>query len=174
MPRIHLQTPDGNAFEAELTSAHMTVGRTEGNDLEIPDGSVSSSHGEFTQEHGEWVFTDLGSTNGTKVNGERVERVELGHGATFEIGSVAVTFYDDAPVVAEPKRGASSPATAPRTSTAAAGGFGSTPIEKAARTGFGPKAKKKDGPRTLVTVLGVVGLLSALAVSFLLFSGGLH
>ena len=83
MARITLQTPDGNAFEAELTAATMTVGRADDNDLEIPDGSVSSHHGQFANEDGQWVFTDLGSTNGTKINGERVERVELGDGATF-------------------------------------------------------------------------------------------
>ncbi len=170
MPRITLQTPDGQAFEAELTADLMTVGRTEDNDMEIPDGSVSSHHGQFTNEGGHWVFTDLGSTNGTKVNGERVERVELGHGATFEIGSVTATFYEEAAAAAPARSGG----TAPRTSTAAAGGFGSTPIERSARTGFGPKVKAKDGPRSMIMVVGVIGLLSALGVGFLLFSGGLH
>ncbi|MDB6140117.1 MAG: hypothetical protein JWO94_3189 [Verrucomicrobiaceae bacterium] len=170
MPRINLQTPDGQAFEAELTADLMTVGRTEDNDLEIPDGSVSSHHGQITNEGGHWVFTDLGSTNGTKVNGERVERVELGHGAAFEIGSVAAVFYEDAVQAAPASRGG----TAPRTSTAAAGGFGTTPIERSARTGFGPKVKAKDGPRTMIMTLGVIGLLAAVGVGFLLFSGGLH
>ena len=176
MPRITIQTPDGQAFEAELTSALMTVGRTEDNDLEIPDGSVSSHHGQFSNEGGHWVFADLGSTNGTKVNGERVDRVELEHGATFEIGSVTAVFYDDAPVApsAPTRGGGGAPAaTAPRTTTAAAGGFGSTPIERAARTGFGPKVKAKDGPRSAIMALGVVGLLAALGMAFMLFNQGL-
>ena len=172
MPRITLKTPDGQAFEAELTADLMTVGRTEDNDMEIPDGSVSSHHGQFTNEGGHWVFTDLGSTNGTKVNGERVDRVELGHGASFEIGSVAATFYEDAAAPAAPSRSGGN--TVPRTSTAAAGGFGSTPIERSARLGFGPKAKAKDGPRTMIMTLGVFGLVVTLGVGFLLFSGGLH
>ncbi len=175
MPRITLQTPDGQAFEAELTADLMTVGRTEDNDMEIPDGSVSSHHGQFTNEGGHWVFTDLGSTNGTKVNGERVDRVELGHGASFEIGSVAATYYDDAAAPAAPSRsGGGSANTAPRTSTAAAGGFGSTPIERSARTGFGVKVKAKDGPRTMIMALGVLSLVVTLGVAFVLFSGGLR
>ncbi len=169
MARITLQTPDGNAFEAELTSAVMSVGRTEDNDLQIPDGSVSSRHGQFSNEGGQWIFTDLGSTNGTKVNGERVERVELGEGANFEIGSVAVVFHDDAPVAVPAARGG----TAPRTSTAASGGFGNTPIERAARTGFGAKVKEKDGPRTMLMVLGIVSLLVTLGVAGVLYSQGL-
>ena len=169
MPRITLQTPDGQAFEAELNADLMTVGRVEGNDLEIPDGSVSSHHGQFTNEGGHWVFTDLGSTNGTKVNGERVDRVELGHGASFEIGSVAAVFYEDAAEAVPASRGG----TAPRTSTAASGGFGTTPIERSARTGFGPKVKAKDGPRSLLMAVGVLGLLAAVGVGFMIFSGGL-
>lgn len=176
MPRITIQTPDGQALEAELTAALMTVGRTEDNDLEIPDGSVSSHHGQFTNEGGHWVFTDLGSTNGTKVNGERVDRVELGHGATFEIGSVTAVFYDDAPAAPAPSRGrgGAPAATAPRTTTAAAGGFGSTPIERSARTGFGPKVKQKDGARSGIMALGVISLLGVLGVAFMIFNGGLH
>ena len=170
MPRITLQTPDGQAFEAELNADLMTVGRVEGNDIEIPDGSVSSSHGQFANEGGQWIFTDLGSTNGTKVNGERAERVELGHGATFEIGSVVATFYDDAPAPVAARQGG----TSPRTTNAAAGGYGSTPIERAARTGFGPKVKKSDGPRTMLMALGIVSLLAAIGVAALLQSGGLH
>ena len=169
MARITLQTPDGNAFEAELSAALMTVGRAEDNDLQIPDGSVSSHHGQFANEGGQWIFTDLGSTNGTKINGERVERVELGDGANFEIGSVAAVFYEDAPAAVPASRGG----TAPRTVSAAAGGFGSTPIERAARRGFGPKVKQKDGPRTMIMALGVVSLLVTIGIAAMLFSGGL-
>ena len=169
MARITLQTPDGNAFEADLTAATMTVGRADDNDLEIPDGSVSSHHGQFANEDGQWVFIDLGSTNGTKVNGERVERVELGDGARFEIGSVSAVFHDDVPEAVPASRGG----TAPRTASAASGGFGNTPIERAARTNFGPKVKKADKPRALIMALGVIALLITLGFGAMLFSGGL-
>ena len=170
MPRINLQTPDGQAYEAELTADHMTVGRVDGNDVVIPEDSVSSSHGQFTNEGGQWVFTDLGSTNGTKVNGERVERVEMAHGGSFEIGNVTATFYEDAAAPVPARQGG----TAPRTSSAGSGGYGSSAIERSARVGFGPKAKKKDGPRTLLMVLGVVSLLAALGVAAMIYTGGLN
>lgn len=169
MARIVLNTPEGQVFEVELTSDRMSVGRNDDNDIAIPDASVSGSHGQFATDGSTWTFSDLGSTNGTKVDGHRVENVELGHGARFEIGNVAVTFYDEA---AQP---AATPAaqTAPRTSTAAAGGYGASKIERAARTGFGPLKKKSDSSRTMLMLLGVVSLAAVIGVAAMIATGGL-
>jgi pSer/pThr/pTyr-binding forkhead associated (FHA) protein len=164
MAKIHLTTPDGNAFEAELTADRMTVGRVEGNDLVIPDGSVSSNHGEFANEDGVWTFTDLGSTNGTKVQGERVDRVELSNGAQFEIGNVAVSF-EDRPVSAGKVKGA-----APTSATSTAG-YANEPINRKARTGFGPATPKKDGARSGLKALGIIAFIGTLAIIALLMQG---
>jgi len=168
MARIVLKTPDGQMFESELSGNRQSVGRTDDNDIAIPDGSVSSSHGEFVNEGHGWKFSDLGSTNGTKVHGERVENVELGNGAEFEIGNVAVTFYDDEAAEAAPVAH-----VAPRTSTASSGGYSSQKIDRAARVGFGPKKKVADGSRTMLMVLGVVGLLASLGVAAIILTEGL-
>ncbi|MBL9146563.1 MAG: FHA domain-containing protein [Verrucomicrobiaceae bacterium] len=171
MARIVLKTPEGQMFEAELSGNRQSVGRNDDNDIAIPDGSVSGSHGEFVNNGGTWVFTDLGSTNGTKINGERVDNVELGHGAEFEIGNVAVTFYDEseapAPAVSAPA------AAAPRTMTTSSDGYGAQKIDRAARTGFGAKKVKADGSRTMLMLLGVVGLLAVLGVAALILTEGL-
>jgi pSer/pThr/pTyr-binding forkhead associated (FHA) protein len=168
MAKIHLTTPDGNAFEAELTADRMSVGRVEGNDLVIPDGSVSSNHGEFANEGSAWTFTDLGSTNGTKFNGERVERVELSHGTQFEIGNVVVTF-EDAAARSTATRG-NAGAAAPRAATSTAG-YSSEAINRKARSGFGPPTKKKDGARTALTALGIMAFLATLGLIALLLQG---
>ena len=167
MARIVLQTPDGNLFESDLTPPRVSVGRNDDNDLPIPDGSVSGSHGEFTNDGSGWRFSDLGSTNGTKVKGQRVENVELGNGAKFEIGNVLCTFYDE-------EAAAESPAhAAPRSATTSSSGYGSTAIERGARTGFGPKKKQADGARTGLIFLGVIALLAALGVAAMILNGGL-
>ena len=169
MARIILNTPEGQVFEVELTSDRMSVGRNDDNDIAIPDASVSGSHGQFVNDGHTWTFSDLGSTNGTKINGDRVENVELGHGAKFEIGNVTVVFYDEA---AQP---VASPAaqTAPRTATVTAGGYGATKVERAARTGFGPKKKKSDSSRTMLMLLGVVSLVAVLGVAAMIITDGL-
>jgi predicted component of type VI protein secretion system len=169
MARIVLQTPDGQMFESELNAAHLTVGRTSDNDIIIPDASVSSSHGEFTHDGSVWSFTDLGSTNGTKINGERVQTLELGNGAQFEIGNVATTFYEDVEV----SHASHAPAQANRSAGAPADGYGSRAIERAARVGFGPKKPVKDSARSMLVMLGVIGLIAVLGVGAMIFTGGL-
>ena len=80
-------------FEVELTNDRMSVGRNDDNDIAIPDGSVSGSHGQFAHDGGTWTFSDLGSTNGTKVNGLRIdgERV-LVDGDIISLGSSHLRF----------------------------------------------------------------------------------
>ena len=169
MARIQLTTPDGNTFEAELHGEHMTLGRNDDNQLAIPDGSVSGSHGEFVFEGGQWSFNDLGSTNGTKINGELVQRVELGHGAEFHVGDVHVVFVEDAEAPAPASR-ASSPAASRH---APADGYNSRPLDRSSRIGFGPAKVKRDGGRAALMFFGVIGLLVTIGVIALFFTQGL-
>ncbi len=71
----------------------VNIGRGDYNDLVIPEPSVSASHAKLQQREGIWVLNDLGSTNGTFVDGERVtEETPLGPGATIRFGEVATLF----------------------------------------------------------------------------------
>src|SRR6187431_2010694 len=88
MPKIQLTTTDGTKLEFDLTIDRATIGRAEGNDIMIPDGSVSSRHGEILVKGDGIELVDLGSTNGTHVNGQRVERADVGPGGTFKLGTV--------------------------------------------------------------------------------------
>jgi len=69
------------------------IGRGDYNDLVIPEPSVSASHAKLQRREGIWVVQDLGSTNGTFVDGERVtDETPLGPGATIRFGEVATLF----------------------------------------------------------------------------------
>ena len=80
----------------------VNIGRAEYCDLVIPDDSVSSQHAKLTRREGVWVLTDLGSTNGTLVDGERVEGdIPLAPGAFVRFGDVQLVFEptdDDADI----------------------------------------------------------------------------
>jgi Protein of unknown function (DUF3662)/FHA domain len=64
----------------------LVVGRGTEADLRINDPGVSRRHAELRLESGDLVVEDLGSTNGTLVDGERVERRRLHDGATVRVG----------------------------------------------------------------------------------------
>lgn len=56
----------------QLGPQALRIGRAPGCDLRLTDGSVSRSHAELRREADGWILYDLGSTNGTHVNGRRV------------------------------------------------------------------------------------------------------
>ena len=71
----------------------VNIGRAEFNDVVIADASVSTSHAKLQRRDDVWVLTDLGSTNGTFVEGERLSgEVALTPGTTVKFGEVAVLF----------------------------------------------------------------------------------
>jgi FhaA, N-terminal domain/FHA domain len=70
-----------------------TLGRSRGCDIVLSDNNVSRQHGEIRPRGGSWVYTDLGSTNGSSVNGRSVNGPEvLKPGDTISLGGFEVTF----------------------------------------------------------------------------------
>lgn len=72
MPTLVIKDPDGNEQEQDFRDS-LTVGRAEGNDLVLVEGGVSRKHARFFLENGEVKVEDLGSANGTIVDGERID-----------------------------------------------------------------------------------------------------
>lgn len=151
MAKIQFTTPDGATGEIELSAERLTLGRADDNSIVIPHDSVSSHHGEFVYDGAAWVFTDLGSTNGTSVGGQRVESLEMASGGAFNIGHIECVFYGDGEVAQ------AAAYTAP-TRTMTTGGYGDTPIDRSRRKGFGPKTKPKSHGYGILYFLAVVAL----------------
>ncbi len=71
----------------------VNIGRAEYNDIVVPDPSVSSAHAKIQLREGIWMLTDMGSTNGSFVDGERVEdEAPLAPGALIRFGDFSVVF----------------------------------------------------------------------------------
>ena len=71
----------------------VNIGRADYNDIVIADLSVSSSHAKIQLREGIWILVDLGSTNGSFVDGERVEdEAPLAPGALIRFGDLSVVF----------------------------------------------------------------------------------
>ena len=86
---------EANSFA--LTKAKYVVGRSAENDIHLGEDSVSSRHAQLEKTGGGWRLTDLQSTNGTFVNGRRIDSVELKPGDRIRFGDVGVKFPQDAP-----------------------------------------------------------------------------
>jgi ABC transport system ATP-binding/permease protein len=83
----------------------LTVGRDGANDLVLSDPNVSRFHAELVRRGGRVEVVDLGSRNGTRLDGLPVEREELVEGAALGIGPYRIVF-DGAGVVAHSETGA--------------------------------------------------------------------
>ncbi|HET7041526.1 MAG TPA: FHA domain-containing protein [Gemmatimonadales bacterium] len=74
----------------------VNIGRAEYNDIVLPDESVSTQHAKLQRREGVWVLVDLGSTNGTFVDGERIsEETPIAPGTTVRFGDASVIFEPD-------------------------------------------------------------------------------
>ena len=85
----------GFSAPLELPEGRLTLGRAADNDLELPADSfpsVSTHHARFETVDGELWVEDLGSTNGTLVNGDKIERVKLNTGDVVQLGSIGPRF----------------------------------------------------------------------------------
>jgi pSer/pThr/pTyr-binding forkhead associated (FHA) protein len=159
MPRIQFTTPEGASGALELDTERMTLGRADDNQLIIADDSVSSHHGEVAFDGSSWTLTDLGSTNGTKIGGNRVEVINLAPGSSFQLGNVNCVFLGDA--------GEEEAYSAPtETVSTAASGYGSEPYNGRLRQGFGVKVKEKNPGSGLLTLLGLAGIAACGAAAY--------
>jgi adenylate cyclase len=78
--------PVGGGDPIPLLKETLIVGRRESSDIVLRFPNVSGTHCELSLVHGHWVVKDLGSSNGTKVNGTRVSEGRVEPGDRLSIG----------------------------------------------------------------------------------------
>ena len=81
-----------NGQRRALEKRRSVLGRSRDADVQVEDPNVSRRHAEIVQEGSTYWVVDLGSTNGTEVDGRRVQRARLDDGSRFTIGETTVTF----------------------------------------------------------------------------------
>ncbi len=100
-PEIVIRTPDGNARTLRLDKDRITLGRSTNNELSYADDhGLSRQHLAFERNGREWQVHDLGSKNGTLVNGIRISTpTKLEPGDRITAGHLVISFAEPPPSV---------------------------------------------------------------------------
>ena len=75
-----------------VTGTRVVLGRSREADVRISDVNISRKHAEVRHEEDAYWIVDLGSLNGTMVNGKRIDRKRLRDGARITLGSTESVF----------------------------------------------------------------------------------
>lgn len=90
---VRLIAGDGRTYPLSIGST--VIGRGDQATLRLPDVGISRRHARIDYDGNQAVLTDLGSTNGSMVNGQRVSAVALNPGDMIQIGTTTLTFRVD-------------------------------------------------------------------------------
>ena len=71
------------------------IGRSEENDIVLSDPYVSRQHGQIRSVGGRFIYYDLGSSSGSKINNERVNQATLSPGDLISLGRTTLIFGTD-------------------------------------------------------------------------------
>src|SRR4029077_3071091 len=85
---------DKDGQKIPLDKPRITFGRNAKNTVQLADNGASGFHAEIAREGGAYVLRDLGSTNGTLVDGEPISETALQHGARIRMGATRFVFVD--------------------------------------------------------------------------------
>ncbi len=92
--KLIMTSSSGEKTEYELVNETTTIGRKPGNDIQIDNLSVSGRHAQVITILEDSFLEDLGSTNGTYVNGKLIKKHALQHGDVITIGHHQLRFSD--------------------------------------------------------------------------------
>lgn len=97
MLEVHICSRNGALIRAFAVgdTPELIVGRDEECDIRIKAQNVSREHCAIEKEDDGFILRDLGSTGGTFVNGERIDRIRLEDGLEVSVGPAILKFYNN-------------------------------------------------------------------------------
>ena len=152
MPRMVVAIDGVVIKEVPLTRERTTVGRRPYNDVVIDNLAVSGEHAVLVMAGDDVEVQDLGSTNGTYVNGRPIKRQTLRSGDVVEMGKYQIRFLHDAPVSGYDKTLVFAGSMPPKERTAPAA---------AVRVVSGPATGREVALAKVVTTIGKPGVAVA-------------
>ena len=96
MARLKIQEKKApTPVDFELNLERVTMGRAPDNVLVLDDKAASRHHAEIRKSAGGWMLVDLGSSNGTWVDGKKIGTIALENGMVFLIGNTRLSFQEE-------------------------------------------------------------------------------
>jgi hypothetical protein len=92
MPRLVAQSPEFAGKTFDLAGPEISVGRVADNRIQIEHASVSGHHAVFKLDQLDYVIRDLESTNGTRINGERITQQKLRRNDILRLGNIELLY----------------------------------------------------------------------------------
>ncbi len=93
---IYENSPTEHAVIFELTTPRILIGSSPDNELVLEAENIALAHASLENRYGDWILQDLGSSQGTKVNGEVVHTPhQLAHHDIIELGQIKLKFQAD-------------------------------------------------------------------------------
>jgi pSer/pThr/pTyr-binding forkhead associated (FHA) protein len=154
MPRLVVLSEGLTGRTHELKAEHTTIGRLEDNSFQVPDSSVSSHHCEVVLKGSEVLVRDLSSTNGSFINGERINEAVLRPSQILRLGQVEIRLEGDTPATSQQKRVFDHTQVVPQ-------GIKATELDHTIKTPVAPAFEKKSN--TAARIFMVVAILAMLA-----------
>ena len=166
MPKLTIRSESGEKTSHDLVEENITIGRSPENSICLDDISVSSRHAEVTIAGDVCHLKDLGSTNGTLVNGEVITiAVQLRAGDRVRFGKVEGYYEVEVAGDTQPLPRLEEVEVRPAESSA-------RPVDFANASPFLNRTKEKDRTRTAVFVAATIAFLafvgSMIAVFFMM------
>ncbi|MCC7365531.1 MAG: FHA domain-containing protein [Dehalococcoidia bacterium] len=90
--RVYIKRTGAQAEEYELSAASVTIGRAATNDIIVDDPKISRVHARFEASHSSFTVVDLGSANGVRKDGQKVDKATLRPGESVLLGDTEVRF----------------------------------------------------------------------------------
>src|SRR5688500_4423358 len=95
MAEITVKSAEGGKERFPIVRDRVTIGRSRDSDIFLPDQWLSRHHAEIRRDGDGFVVVDLGSKNGTLLNGDQVSRQRLHNGDVITLGEHILTFSDE-------------------------------------------------------------------------------
>ncbi|ADO74006.1 FHA domain-containing protein [Stigmatella aurantiaca] len=114
MLKLIIEDDEGRKTVVPFVREEITIGRQEGNTIRLTERNVSRRHARLLRQNGHVVVEDLGSSNGTRINGERISgQSAIKDGDLLQIGDYDLALQNEAALAASKASAASSPSTRP-------------------------------------------------------------